>query len=251
MADPRVDYDGWHARVAGTDALDTPWHRLVQESLSIPRDLDGQRVLEIACGRGDFASWCAARSRPARLLAADFSMTAVRLARARVLTSAENGRVSFAQGDVQALALPDNSMDTVICCETIEHVPDPRGAVRELARVLRPGGRLFLTTPNYLGPMGAYRGYMRLTGRRFTEEGQPINQFLLAPMVRRWVSAAGLRIVRAVTSGLYLPFPGRPPLLLVDRSRWLGPFGLHALTVADKPPRAEDAAEERRRAASK
>jgi hypothetical protein len=101
--------------------------------------------------------------------------------------------------------------------------------------VLRPGGRLFLTTPNYLGPMGAYRGYLRLTGRRFTEEGQPINHLLVAPMVRRWVRAAGLRIVLTTSSGHYLPFPGRPPVLLVERSRWLAPFGLHALTVAEKP----------------
>jgi SAM-dependent methyltransferase len=138
------------------------------------------------------------------------------------------------QADAQAIALASDSMDTVICCETIEHVPDPRAAVRELARVLRPGGRLFLTTPNYLGLIGGYRGYLRLTGRRFTEEGQPINHFLLAPLVRRWVRSAGLRLVRSATTGHYLPFPGRPPILLIERSRVLDPFGLHALTVAEK-----------------
>jgi len=103
-----------------------------------------------------------------------------------------------------------------------------------MARVLRPGGRLFLTTPNYLGPIGAYRGYLRLTGRRFTEEGQPINHFLVAAVVRRWARDTGLHIVRAESAGHYLPFPGRPPILLIDRTRWLGPFGLHALTVAEK-----------------
>ena len=251
MADPRGEYDGWHARVAETSALDTPWHRFVQESLDAGRDLDNRRVLEIACGRGELAEWCAAHGRPSPFLAADFSMTAVRLARTRVLTSAQAAGVRFVQADAQAIALPDDSMDTVISCETIEHVPDPRAAVRELARVLRPGGRLFLTTPNYLGPIGAYRGYMRLTGRRFTEEGQPINNFLLAPLVRHWVRSAGLRIVRAASAGHYLPFPGRPPLLLIDRSRWLSPFGLHALTVAEKPRRAETAAAQPTRTVSR
>ena len=235
MSDSRDLYDGWHARVADQAAPETPWHRLVRESLSIARDLDGRRVLEIACGRGDFAEWCAAHGRPRVFAAADFSMTAVRLARARVLTSAQAPGVSFVQADAQAIALAGDSMDTVICCETIEHVPDPRAAVHELARVLRPGGRLFLTTPNYLGPMGGYRGYLRLTGRRFTEEGQPINHFLLAPLVRRWVRAAGLRVARTTAAGHYLPFPGRPPILLIERTRWLNPFGLHALTVAEKP----------------
>ena len=218
MGESRDAYDGWHARVAGQAALDTPWHRLVRESLSIERDLDGRQVLEIACGRGDFAEWCARHGRSSVFAAADFSMTAVRLARARVLTSAQPARVSFVQADAQAIALAGDSMDTVVCCETIEHVPDPRAAVRELARVLR------------------------LTGRRFTEEGQPINHFLLAPLVRHWVRTAGLRIIRTATAGHYLPFPGRPPILLIERSRWLDPFGLHALTVAEKPCRAEAAA---------
>ena len=67
MGESRDAYDGWHARVADQAALDTPWHRLVRESLSIERDLDGRQVLEIACGRGDFAEWCATHGRPSVL----------------------------------------------------------------------------------------------------------------------------------------------------------------------------------------
>src|SRR5262249_27760351 len=82
--------------------------------------------------------------------------------------------------------------DTVISCETIEHVPDPSRAVAELAQVLKPGGRLFLTTPNYFGPFGLYRAYLRLRRRRFTEVGQPINQLTLLPRTLRWIRRAGL-----------------------------------------------------------
>jgi ubiquinone/menaquinone biosynthesis C-methylase UbiE len=228
----RSAYDAWHDRVSGTCSLDTPWHRLVQAALQPARDLDRRVVLEMACGRGEFGQWCLAHSRPTRFVAGDFSMTALHLARERL------GRGTSAlcvQADAQAIPLPSASVDTVICCETIEHVPDPRASIRELARVLRPNGRLFLTTPSYLGPMGAYRGYLRLTGRRFTEEGQPINHFLLAPVVRHWVRAAGLRVAARETAGHYLPFPGRPPILVADRTSWLAPFGLHALTVGEKP----------------
>jgi ubiquinone/menaquinone biosynthesis C-methylase UbiE len=235
MPHARADYDAWHERVAGADALDTPWHRLVQQALDPRRDLDGRRVLEIACGRGELAQWCVSAARPSLYVAADFSMSAVRLARTRAGRPSEGRRPAVVQADAQAIALPAASIDTVISCETIEHVPQPRVALAELARVLRPGGRLFLTAPSYLGPMGMYRAYLRVTGRRFTEEGQPVNHFLLAPIVRRWIRATGLRVIAVRAAGHYLPFPGRPPILLADETRWLTPFGLHALTVAEKP----------------
>src|SRR2546430_1978790 len=52
--------------------------------------------------------------------------------------------------DIQALSLADESFDVVVSCETLEHVPNPQRAIKELARVLRPDGRMFLTTPNYM-----------------------------------------------------------------------------------------------------
>ena len=237
MADARAAYDAWHAAVSGGAALDTPWHRMVQDAIDVGRDLAERRVLEIACGRGDFATWCASLpAPPALLVAADFSGTAVRIARDALGQVARlrpaRARSGFFQGDVQAIALSSAAFDTVICCETLEHLPHPQIALAELARVLRPGGHLFLTAPNYLGPMGAYRGYLRLIGRRYSEEGQPINRFLIAPRLRRWVRRAGLHIVSPRTKGLYLPWPRRAPILLQDDVRWLSPLGLHSLTVA-------------------
>ncbi len=239
MADPRASYDAWHAAVGGRAALDTPWHRMVQDALDVRRDLAGKRVLEIACGRGDFAMWCASLPAPPSLfVAADFSAVAVRAARTVVGATAH---AAFFQGDAQAIGVASAAFDTVICCETVEHLLEPRAALAELARVLRPGGRLFLTAPNYLGPMGAYRGYLRLSGRRYSEEGQPINRFLIAPRLRRWVRRTGLQIVSTRTTGLYLPWPRRAPILLQEQVSWLSAFGLHSLTVAVRPARAEAA----------
>jgi 2-polyprenyl-3-methyl-5-hydroxy-6-metoxy-1,4-benzoquinol methylase len=52
--------------------------------------------------------------------------------------------------DSGSVPLPDGYADAVVCAETIEHVENPRLLVRELVRLLRPGGFLFVTTPNQL-----------------------------------------------------------------------------------------------------
>ena len=140
--------------------------------------------------------------------------------------------------DIQTLPHANAVFDTVISCETIEHVADPRQAIAEMTRLLRPGGKLLLTTPNYLGPMGLYRAYLRLRGRPYTEVGQPINQLTLLPLTMAWVRRAGLRVLTHDGIGHYLPFPGRPPIELNQLDsprpvmRW---FALHSLIVAEKP----------------
>ena len=240
---PLTAYDAWHAALPVDDATDSPWHRLLRSHLDPARDLAHCRVLEIGCGRGGFTCWLASRperERPAEVVAADFSPAALAKGREHAARLGLPGdRVRWEPGDIQAISHPAGSFDTVFSCETIEHVPDPPRAVRELARVLRPGGRLFLTFPNYLGTMGLYRGYLRLTGRRYREEGQPINRFLLLPRVRRWVAASGLRVEVTDATGHYLPFPGRPPIRLAagdhpavrPLARWTA---LHGCLVARK-----------------
>lgn len=49
--------------------------------------------------------------------------------------------------DITAIPEPDGSFDAVLCTEVFEHIPDPVAALREFARLLRPGGRLILTAP--------------------------------------------------------------------------------------------------------
>lgn len=234
----RAAYDRWHEPIAADEISHTPWHRLLRRHLDLAADVAGRWVLEIGCGRGSLTRWLIAQpERPARLVAADFSETALRKASAAAL-KAGLGPVHWKQCDIQALPFRDASFDTVISCETIEHVPDPARAVREMTRVLRPGGRLLLTTPNYLGPLGLYRGYLRLTGRRFTETGQPINRFTMLPVTRAWARRAGLEIERVDSEGHYVPWPGRRPAEIPALAhphsvmRW---FGLHSIVVAHKP----------------
>jgi SAM-dependent methyltransferase len=66
-------------------------------------------------------------------------------------------------GDALALPFKEESFDTVVCTQVLEHVPEPLTLLCEAGRVLRPGGRLVLTAPQYNGLHGEPRDFYRYT----------------------------------------------------------------------------------------
>jgi len=113
---------------------------LIDEFLTADMLRDRQ-VLEVGCGLGFFSERLHARG--ARVLACDIGPGLVEKTRLRVGCES---RVA------DALRLEDefgpDSFDVVLSSECIEHTPDPRAAIRQMARVLKPGGLLALSTPN-------------------------------------------------------------------------------------------------------
>ena len=104
------------------------------------------RILDAGCGPYPIHSVLLGNDPSRWIVAMDISESMVRLAvdRARRLGLTFPGVV----GDVEALPFRDGAFDACVCGDTIEHVPDDRTAVVELARIIRRGGRLFLATPN-------------------------------------------------------------------------------------------------------
>jgi 2-polyprenyl-3-methyl-5-hydroxy-6-metoxy-1,4-benzoquinol methylase len=101
------------------------------------------RTLDIACGSGyGTAMLCAAGAKS--VTGIDISGDAVDYAMSRY----QAPDLKYMLGDAQAIPLPDGSMDTVVSYETIEHVPDWRVFLKEVRRVLRPGGTFLVSTPN-------------------------------------------------------------------------------------------------------
>lgn len=104
----------------------------------------GERVLDVACGTG-MVTFDAAEAIGPRgtALGVDLSEHMIEVAseRAAVLRTTN---VSFARMDAESLTLADASFDVVLCALGLMYFPDPLSALREMRRVLRPGGRLVL-----------------------------------------------------------------------------------------------------------
>ena len=237
-----AEYNDWHQKVSdaspeGQDAH-SPWYKLVSEYLP---SVEGRRVLEMACGRGGFSRLLAARG--ARMFGADFSSTALQIARGNSAgaESQPGARLQLAQADAQNLPYAASSFDIIVSCETIEHLPDPSAALREMARVARPGGKLFLTTPNYFNLMGLYYIYARARNRRATPGAdQPFDRVFLFPQIRALLRNAGWRIVRSDGTVHQFPIrPGHDPIIVASLEanralrRILSPFAFHYFVLAE------------------
>ncbi len=130
------------------------WHRgklIMIDELIRPHLRVGSRLLEIGCGAGNLLLQASVPgSYP---MALDLSMQALRFVRSR-LEEAKSGAEALrdfacTQAIGECLPLADETFDCVLMSEVIEHLEAPQISIREAVRVLRPGGRLLITTPNY------------------------------------------------------------------------------------------------------
>src|SRR5438552_13590566 len=98
-------------------------------------------ILDAACGNGRYSVFLLKHADPdAKLTAFDLSVKMLERARKRL----RSDRVTFAAADVTKLPYADGSFDAVVCGWVLEHLPDPRPGLSELARVMRPAGKLLL-----------------------------------------------------------------------------------------------------------
>ncbi len=110
--------------------------------------LAGRRLLDLGCGLGSLL--LEARRRGAEVVGLEPDAASLALSRHRLQRAgAAGGCLLAAQGE--RLPLADGRLDIVTCCSVLEHVQDPLAVLREVARVLRPGGLLYLGVPNALG----------------------------------------------------------------------------------------------------
>lgn len=124
-------------------ALDKIGHYVKKGILFRP----GERVLEAGCGDGLIILTLRKLFR-VEGHGVDFSSAA--LDQSEKLMTKLDEKFSFRLADIRQLPYADNYFDKVISLGVVEHMEDPMPAIRELQRVLRPGGQLILMTPNVL-----------------------------------------------------------------------------------------------------
>lgn len=182
--------------------------RRVEDTVALATSAAADAVLEVGVGDAVLLSAVVGGlpAPPSRVVGVDLS--AGRLARARERLAGAR----FACGSAEALPLASRAFDLTLCCEVLEHLPDPLACMRELARVTKRGGRVIVSVP----VVGWSRWLeARLSGRvTFLDEEEHLREFCERPLPRcetlAWLTArlgaAGLAVNREV--GVYA-FPHR------------------------------------------
>src|SRR5579884_165370 len=114
----------------------------------LPRLAPGQALLDVGCGPGTITTDLARRVAPGAVVGIDAAAGGLDQARAHAGEAAVDN-VRFEVGDVYALAYDDGSFDVVHAHQVLQHLTDPVRALREMRRVLRPGGTLAVRDGDY------------------------------------------------------------------------------------------------------
>ena len=161
------------------------WRRRVRRAMPVEGDLafrrrcetvlefldvrPDDRVLDVGCGYGFYLRLIPELT-GASIVGVDIEQERLDFARSRL---GDDDRISYVRASVLDLPFANQTFGHVICSEVLEHLPDDRGALREIHRVLRPGGRLVITVPSRQYPVAwdpVNAVLERLTGRHLGGE---------------------------------------------------------------------------------
>ena len=119
--------------------VDQSWRRKTVASMKID---DGHRVLDLATGTGDLAIQIADTHPGCEVVGVDPSVGMLGVGRKKLDERTLGRRVTLMEGDAQSLPFDDDSFDSVCIAFGIRNVPDRDKGLREMVRVVRPGGRI-------------------------------------------------------------------------------------------------------------
>lgn len=143
----------------------------------------GERLLDIGCGEGRLLH--ASANAQATVVGLDFSINALRLAHRNLRQPA------VCVAEAEQVPLPLASADCVACLGSLEHFSDPGAALREMARLVRPAGRLLIVVPNSFFVLDILNAWWRGKG---PNHGQPLERFAALGEWQALLEQHGLRV---------------------------------------------------------
>jgi ubiquinone/menaquinone biosynthesis C-methylase UbiE len=121
-----------------------PDGRFAERALELLAGSSNPEVLDAGTGTAKIPVLMAKARADLRVVALDPAREMLRVAARHVTQSALDGRITLARLDARSTKLPAGRFDAVICNSTVHHLPDPLALLRELKRVLKPGGAVLL-----------------------------------------------------------------------------------------------------------
>jgi 2-polyprenyl-6-hydroxyphenyl methylase/3-demethylubiquinone-9 3-methyltransferase len=183
--------------------------------------LAGRRVVDVGCGGGLLSESMA--SRGAEVVGVDLASDLLRVAELHGLESGIKVEYQLGTAEQHAEAHAGR-YDAVTCMEMLEHVPDPAAVVGALARLVRPGGDVFVSTLNrtpraYLGAILGAEYVLRL----LPPGTHTYEKFIRPSELNAWARAAGL-VLEDVAGIAYDPFTRKASLTTDARINYLAHF---------------------------
>lgn len=174
------------------------FQRMLNEYLNSMKIDSVQSVLDLGCGTGFAAREIAVRSGfKGRVVGIDISPHLIDQATKLATDEGSSGRIEFRVGDTRKLKLPDDSFDAVVAHTLVSHLPDPLVVIKEMVRVVKPGGLIGIFDGDYASLTFSHPDAQQ--GKTYDE--LIINSCVTQPRVMRQLplllSTAGLEFVTA------------------------------------------------------
>jgi ubiquinone/menaquinone biosynthesis C-methylase UbiE len=192
----------------------------------------GARVLDAACGTGIVTRVAVQRYGDLRHIVG-IDLNAGMLDVARANSPATHVPIDWRQGDVCALPFPDASFEVVLCQQGLQFVPDPLAALREMRRVLVPGGRLAFTV---FSEVPAYYAVLAdALARHVSADAATscLSRYTLreATTLRQLVEDAGFGIIEMHVLEVMRRMPASPASVVEDMAR--APYARNVAAVEE------------------
>jgi ubiquinone/menaquinone biosynthesis C-methylase UbiE len=215
-----------------------PWAPELVELAALQR---GDRVLDLACGTGVVARLAAPRvGTTGQVIGMD--LNAGMLAVARTLPVPSGAPIEWVEGNAMAMELPDASVDVILCQQGLQFFPEKLSPLREMHRVLAPGGRVLLSVWKSAGPYNtavgdALEGHVNLeTATKYRANRRvPDAQDLHGLLVE-----AGFRNVRVRPSTMTIRLPPIEQFVLCHLSASPVAGAVAALTATERAALADE-----------